>query len=185
MRVITPGGEGQVNCGLCDGGLSRELYWGSPSSVTRCPTGDVVRVPAKDLPVTLPDDATFDKPGNALDHHPTWKHVACPKCGGKAQRETDTMDTFVDSSWYFARFTDPWNEKAPTTPEVVNRMMPVDQYIGGVEHAILHLLYSRFFVRAMKKTGHIGMDEPRAGRFTQGLAVDATCQKAHGKYGWP
>ena len=85
--------------------------------------------------------STFDKPGNALDHHPTWKHVTCPQCGGKAQRETDTMDTFVDSSWYFARFTDPWNENAPTTPAVADRMMPVDQYIGGVEHAILHLLY--------------------------------------------
>ena len=138
-----------------------------------------------DLPVVLPEDATFDKPGNALDHHPTWKHVTCPKCGGKAQRETDTMDTFVDSSWYFARFTDPWNEKAPTTPAVANRMMPVDQYIGGVEHAILHLLYSRFFTRAMKATGHIGMDEPFAGMFTQGMVVHETYQKADGAYVTP
>ena len=138
-----------------------------------------------DLPVVLPEDATFDKPGNALDHHPTWKHVTCPKCGGKAQRETDTMDTFVDSSWYFARFTDPWNEKAPTTPDVANRMMPVDQYIGGVEHAILHLLYSRFFTRAMKATGHIGMDEPFAGMFTQGMVVHETYQKADGSYVTP
>ena len=138
-----------------------------------------------DLPVVLPEDVTFDKPGNALDHHPTWKHVTCPKCGGKAQRETDTMDTFVDSSWYFARFTDPWNEKAPTTPDVANRMMPVDQYIGGVEHAILHLLYSRFFTRAMKATGHIGMDEPFAGMFTQGMVVHETYQKADGSYVTP
>ena len=130
----------------------------------------------------LPEDATFDKPGNALDHHPTWKHVACPKCGGKAQRETDTMDTFVDSSWYFARFTDPWNDKAPTTLPVVNRMLPIDQYIGGVEHAILHLLYSRFFTRAMKMTGHAGLDEPFAGLFTQGMVVHETYQKADG--GW-
>jgi leucyl-tRNA synthetase len=145
----------------------------------------VVPVPDKDLPVVLPEDATFDRPGNALDHHPTWKHVTCPQCGGKAQRETDTMDTFVDSSWYFARFTDPWNERAPTTPAVADRMMPVDQYIGGVEHAILHLLYSRFFTRAMKATGHIGMDEPFAGMFTQGMVVHETYQKADGSYVTP
>src|SRR6185437_1641352 len=112
-------------------------------------------------------------------------HVTCPKCGGRASRETDTMDTFVDSSWYFARFTDPWNGKAPTTPAVVDRLMPVDQYIGGVEHAILHLLYSRFFVRAMKATGHIGMDEPFAGMFTQGMVVHETYQKADGTYVTP
>ena len=134
------------------------------------------------MPVVLPEDATFDKPGNALDHHPTWKHVTCPKCGGKAQRETDTMDTFVDSSWYFARFTDPWNEKAPTTRAVVDRLMPVDQYIGGVEHAILHLLYARFFTRAMKATGHIAFDEPFAGQYAQGMVVHETYRKADG--GW-
>jgi leucyl-tRNA synthetase len=137
------------------------------------------------LPVVLPEDVSFDKPGNALDHHPTWKHVNCPKCGGKAQRETDTMDTFVDSSWYFARFTDPWNENAPTTPAVANRMLPVDQYIGGVEHAILHLLYSRFFTRAMRATGHIGMDEPFAGMFTQGMVVHETYKKADGTWVMP
>ncbi|MGY3454667.1 leucyl-tRNA synthetase family protein [Bradyrhizobium sp. LM3.4] len=111
--------------------------------------------------------------------------MTCPQCGGKAQRETDTMDTFVDSSWYFARFTDPWNENAPTTPEVANRMLPVDQYIGGVEHAILHLLYSRFFTRAMKATGHIALDEPFAGMFTQGMVVHETYQKADGTYVQP
>ncbi len=142
-------------------------------------------VPDKDLPVVLPEDVSFDRPGNALDHHPTWKHVACPQCGGKAQRETDTMDTFVDSSWYFARFTDPWNENAPTTRSVVDRLMPVDQYIGGVEHAILHLLYSRFFIRAMKATDHISMDEPFAGMFTQGMVVHETYQKADGSYVTP
>jgi leucyl-tRNA synthetase len=145
----------------------------------------VVPVPDQDLPVVLPEDVSFDKPGNALDHHPTWKHVTCPQCGAKAVRETDTMDTFVDSSWYFARFTDPWNEAAPTTPPVANRMMPVDQYIGGVEHAILHLLYSRFFTRAMKATGHIGMDEPFAGMFTQGMVVHETYSKADGTYATP
>ena len=178
-------GKGATVYRLRDWGISRQRYWGCPIPVIHCPACDVVPVPDADLPVVLPEDVSFDKPGNALDHHPTWKHVACPKCGGKAQRETDTMDTFVDSSWYFARFTDPWNEKAPTTPDVANRMMPVDQYIGGVEHAILHLLYSRFFTRAMKATGHIGMDEPFAGMFTQGMVVHETYQKADGSYVTP
>ena len=178
-------GERQVNFRLRDWGISRQRYWGCPIPVIHCPKCDVVPVPDKDLPVTLPEDATFDKPGNALDHHPTWKHVTCPKCGGKALRETDTMDTFVDSSWYFARFTDPWNENAPTTPKIANRMMPVDQYIGGVEHAILHLLYSRFFTRAMKATGHIDMKEPFAGMFTQGMVVHETYQKPDGTFVTP
>jgi leucyl-tRNA synthetase len=178
-------GERQVNFRLRDWGISRQRYWGCPIPVIHCPKCDVVPVPDKDLPVVLPEDVSFDKPGNALDHHPTWKHVNCPQCGAKAVRETDTMDTFVDSSWYFARFTDPWNETAPTTPAVANRMMPVDQYIGGVEHAILHLLYSRFFTRAMKATGHIGMDEPFAGMFTQGMVVHETYQKADGSYVTP
>ncbi|WP_028348335.1 leucine--tRNA ligase [Bradyrhizobium murdochi] len=185
VRGNAPVGERKVNFRLRDWGISRQRYWGCPIPVIHCPKCDVVPVPDDQLPVTLPEDATFDRPGNALDHHPTWKHVTCPKCGGKAQRETDTMDTFVDSSWYFARFTDPWNEKAPTTPDVANRMMPVDQYIGGVEHAILHLLYSRFFARAMKATGHIGMDEPFAGMFTQGMVVHETYQKADGSYVTP
>jgi leucyl-tRNA synthetase len=185
MRGNAPVGERQVNFRLRDWGISRQRYWGCPIPVIHCPTCDVVPVPDSDLPVKLPEDATFDRPGNALDHHPTWKHVTCPKCGGKAQRETDTMDTFVDSSWYFARFTDPWNETSPTTPPVVNRMMPIDQYIGGVEHAILHLLYSRFFVRAMKATGHIAMDEPFAGMFTQGMVVHETYQKPDGTYVTP
>jgi len=185
LRGNAPVGERQVNFRLRDWGISRQRYWGCPIPVIHCPKCDVVPVPDKDLPVVLPEDATFDKPGNALDHHPTWKHVTCPQCGGKAQRETDTMDTFVDSSWYFARFTDPWNEKAPTTPDVANRMMPVDQYIGGVEHAILHLLYSRFFTRAMKATGHIDMKEPFAGMFTQGMVVHETYQKADGSYVTP
>ena len=185
MRGNMPVGERQVNFRLRDWGISRQRYWGCPIPVIHCPKCDVVPVPDADLPVVLPEDATFDRPGNALDHHPTWKHVTCPKCGGKAQRETDTMDTFVDSSWYFARFTDPWNERAPTTPAVADRMMPVDQYIGGVEHAILHLLYSRFFTRAMKATGHIGMDEPFAGMFTQGMVVHETYQKADGSYVTP
>jgi leucyl-tRNA synthetase len=180
-----PVAQRQVNFRLRDWGISRQRYWGCPIPIIHCAKCDVVPVPDKDLPVTLPEDVSFDKPGNALDHHPTWKYVTCPQCGGKAQRETDTMDTFVDSSWYFARFTDPWNDKAPTTLSVVNRMMPVNQYIGGVEHAILHLLYSRFFTRAMKATGHIGMDEPFAGMFTQGMVVHETYQRADGSYVTP
>jgi leucyl-tRNA synthetase len=185
LRGNMPVAERQVNFRLRDWGISRQRYWGCPIPVIHCPKCDVVPVPDADLPVTLPEDATFDKPGNALDHHPTWKHVNCPQCGGKAVRETDTMDTFVDSSWYFARFTDPWNEKTPTTRAVVDRLMPVDQYIGGVEHAILHLLYSRFFIRAMKATGHIDMVEPFAGMFTQGMVVHETYQKADGAYVTP
>lgn len=185
LRGNMPVAERQVNFRLRDWGISRQRYWGCPIPVIHCPKCDVVPVPDADLPVVLPEDVSFDKPGNALDHHPTWKHVTCPKCGGKAQRETDTMDTFVDSSWYFARFTDPWNEKAPTTLPIANRMLPIDQYIGGVEHAILHLLYSRFFTRAMKATGHINMDEPFAGMFTQGMVVHETYQKADGSWVTP
>src|SRR6195952_1952824 len=185
IRGNMPVAERQVDFPLGDWGIPRRGSWGCPIPVIHCPKCDVVPVPDKDLPVVLPEDVSFDKPGNALDHHPTWKHVACPQCGGKATRETDTMDTFVDSSWYFARFTDPWNENAPTTRPVADRLMPVDQYIGGVEHAILHLLYSRFFMRAMKATGHIGMDEPFAGMFTQGMVVHETYQKADGSYVTP
>jgi leucyl-tRNA synthetase len=142
----------------------------------------VVPVPKDQLPVVLPEDVSFDVPGNPLDRHPTWKHVDCPQCGGKARRETDTMDTFVDSSWYFARFTDPTLTDKPTDRTTVDHWLPVDQYIGGIEHAILHLLYSRFFTRAMKKAGHAGIDEPFAGLFTQGMVVHETYKDAGG--GW-
>jgi leucyl-tRNA synthetase len=181
-RGNEPVGERQVNFRLRDWGISRQRYWGCPIPVIHCPTCDVVPVPDKDLPVALPNDATFDKPGNALDHHPTWKHVTCPKCGGEAQRETDTMDTFVDSSWYFARFTNPWIEDAPTNRADVDAWLPVNQYIGGVEHAILHLLYSRFFTRAMKATGHAGLDEPFEGMFTQGMVVHEVYRKKDGTF---
>ena len=140
----------QVNFRLRDWGISRQRYWGCPIPVIHCEACGIVPVPEQDLPVKLPDDVDFDRPGNPLVRHPTWKHVACPKCGKPATRETDTMDTFVDSSWYFARFTDPWIATAPTDRRMVDAWLPVDQYIGGIEHAILHLLYSRFFTRAMK-----------------------------------
>ncbi|HEV3044690.1 MAG TPA: leucine--tRNA ligase [Roseiarcus sp.] len=177
-----PQGKRQVNYKLRDWGVSRQRYWGCPIPVIHCEACGVVPVPESDLPVELPPDVTFDAPGNPLDRHPTWKHVACPACGRPALRETDTMDTFVDSSWYFARFTDPHNQAAPTTPAIVNRWLPVDQYIGGVEHAILHLLYSRFFTRAMRRCGHVGMDEPFAGLFTQGMVVHETYRSRNGEW---
>ena len=171
-------GQRKVQYRLRDWLISRQRYWGCPIPVIHCDACGAVPVPADQLPVELPSDVTFDKPGNPLDHHPTWKHAACPQCGKDARRDTDTMDTFVDSSWYFARFTDPWNETAPTTLPVVDGpqgWLPVNQYIGGIEHAILHLLYSRFFVRAMKATGHVTtVEEPFEGLFTQGMVVHET-----------
>jgi leucyl-tRNA synthetase len=180
-----PVAQRQVNYRLRDWGISRQRYWGCPIPIIHCDACGVVPVPATDLPVTLPDDIDFDKPGNPLDRHPTWKHVACPQCGGAARRETDTMDTFVDSSWYFARFTDPWIADKPTDRAQVDRWLPVDQYIGGIEHAILHLLYSRFFTRAMRATGHSGIDEPFAGLFTQGMVVHETYRKKTGEWVTP
>ena len=174
-----------MNYRLRDWGISRQRYWGCPIPVIHCAKCGVVPVPEKDLPVTLPDDVSFDRPGNPLDHHPTWKNVTCPQCGGPARRETDTMDTFVNSSWYFERFTDPWIKTAPTDVPMVNAWMPVDQYIGGIEHAILHLLYSRFFTRAMKETGHVGLDEPFAGLFTQGMVVHETYRTKSGEWAAP
>jgi len=175
----TPRAERKVNFRLRDWGISRQRYWGCPIPVIHCDDCGVVPVPKTDLPVTLPPDVTFDKPGNPLDRHPTWRHVACPQCGKDARRETDTMDTFVDSSWYFTRFTAPW-EDGPTDPKAANHWLPVDQYIGGIEHAILHLLYSRFFTRAMKATGHVALDEPFKGLFTQGMVVHETYSRGEG-----
>jgi leucyl-tRNA synthetase len=179
-RGKRPVAQLQVNYRLRDWGISRQRYWGCPIPILHCASCGVVPVPEADLPVKLPDDVEFDRPGNPLDRHPTWKHVVCPRCGGKATRETDTMDTFVDSSWYFARFTDPWVESRPTERSVVDAWLPVDQYIGGIEHAILHLLYSRFFSRAMHATGHAGIDEPFAGLFTQGMVVHETYRTLSG-----
>jgi leucyl-tRNA synthetase len=176
-----PQGKVEVNYRLRDWGVSRQRYWGCPIPVIHCENCGAVPVPDKDLPVVLPEDVSFDRPGNPLDHHPTWKHVACPKCAGPATRETDTMDTFVDSSWYFARFTDP-HAATPTVPGIANTWLPVDQYIGGVEHAILHLLYSRFFTRAMKQTGHLNLEEPFKGLFTQGMVVHETYRDAAGDW---
>ncbi len=178
----SPQAKRQVNFKLRDWGISRQRYWGCPIPIIHCESCGVVPVPAKDLPVRLPDDVAFDQPGNPLERHPTWKHVACPQCGRAARRETDTMDTFVDSSWYFVRFTDPSNESAPADRSIANHWLPVDQYIGGIEHAILHLLYSRFFTRAMRKCGHLDLDEPFAGLFTQGMVVHETYRDKDGQW---
>ena len=174
-------GTRQVNFRLRDWGISRQRYWGCPIPMIHCPNCGAVPVPRADLPVTLPEDVSFDTPGNPLDRHATWKHTACPKCGGEAVRETDTFDTFVDSSWYYARFTglDP---NAPTDRAATDYWMSVDQYIGGIEHAILHLLYARFYARAMHRTGHLGTDEPFAGLFTQGMVCHETYRDADGNW---
>jgi len=175
-------GEGQVQYRLRDWGVSRQRYWGCPIPVIHCPSCGVVPLPREQLPLRLPEDVTFDHPGNPLAHHPTWKHTNCPSCGGAAERDTDTMDTFVDSSWYFARFCSPRSSDRPLDREAVDYWLPVDQYIGGIEHAILHLLYSRFFTRALKQTGHLGVEEPFAGLFTQGMIGHETYRDEEGRW---
>jgi leucyl-tRNA synthetase len=179
-------GMGVVQWRLRDWGVSRQRYWGCPIPVIHCEACGIVPVPKSDLPVRLPDDVDFSRPGNPLDHHPTWKHVACPRCAAPARRETDTSDTFVDSSWYFARFTAP-RHAVPTNRDAADAWLPVDQYIGGIEHAILHLLYSRFFTRAMRDTGHLGLPsgEPFAGLFTQGMVKHETYKGADGRWLYP
>ena len=177
-------GRGVTNWRLRDWGVSRQRYWGPPIPVIHCASCGVVPVPDADLPVRLPDDVTFDRPGNPLDHHPTWKHVACPTCGAPATRETDTFDVFVDSAWYFARFCSP-RADVPMRREAVDHWMPVDQYIGGIEHAILHLLYARFFTRALKDEGLLGIEEPFAGLFTQGMVTHASFRGEDGRWLYP
>jgi leucyl-tRNA synthetase len=172
-------GQGATIYRLRDWGVSRQRYWGCPIPVIHCAACGPVGVPAEQLPVELPRDVTFDTPGNPLDRHPTWKHTACPSCGGAAVRETDTLDTFVDSSWYFARFTDP-TASEPISRAAADKWLPVDQYIGGVEHAVLHLLYARFISRALSDAGLMSVREPFAGLFTQGMVIHETYRRADG-----
>ncbi|ENN90324.1 leucine--tRNA ligase [Bartonella bovis] len=174
-----PQGQRTVQFRLRDWGISRQRYWGCPIPMVHCATCGVVPVARTDLPVVLPDDVTFDKPGNPLARHEKWQEVACPSCGKLAKRETDTMDTFVDSSWYYARFIAP-RAKEPTDQKATAQWLPVKQYIGGIEHAILHLLYARFFMRAMKLVGHVSVDEPFEGLFTQGMVVHETYRDEQG-----
>ena len=174
-------GKGSTVFRLRDWGVSRQRYWGTPIPVVHCGACGVVPVPADQLPVLLPEDVSFDIPGNPLDRHPTWKHIACPGCGGAAQRETDTLDTFADSSWYFIRFASQPDDK-PFDREVAERWLPVGQYIGGVEHAILHLLYARFWTRALKHIGKLDIAEPFTGLFTQGMVTHATFKAADGRW---
>ncbi len=177
-------GERTVNFRLRDWGVSRQRYWGTPIPFVHCDDCGVVPVKSEDLPVKLPDDVSFDTPGNPLEHHPTWKNTSCPSCGKPARRETDTMDTFVDSSWYFLRFCTP-DADEPFDSETVDEWMPVNQYIGGVEHAILHLLYARFFTRALKKVGRTKIEEPFEGLFTQGMVNHVTYKDTDGEWVFP
>lgn len=174
-------GEGATVWRLRDWGVSRQRYWGTPIPIIHCERCGPVAVPRDQLPVVLPEDVTFDAPGNPLDRHPSWATADCPKCSGQARRETDTLDTFVDSSWYFIRFASQPAD-APFDQEVAERWMPVDQYIGGVEHAILHLLYARFWTRALHRIQRIAVEEPFRGLFTQGMVTHETYRAADGSW---
>ena len=170
---------------LKDWGISRQRYWGCPIPIIYREDGKVVLVPEKDLPVKLPEDIDFSKPGNPLENHPTWKYTKCSETGMKAIRETDTLDTFVDSSWYFLRFCSSNETKKPFNIEEINYWMPVDQYIGGVEHAILHLLYSRFFTLALQDEYKLKISEPFKNLFTQGMVCHPTYKNEKGQWVFP
>ncbi|WP_096703037.1 leucine--tRNA ligase [Magnetospirillum sp. 15-1] len=178
-------GERTINYRLRDWGVSRQRYWGCPIPIIHCESCGAVPVPAEQLPVRLPEDVTFDKPGNPLAHHPTWKDVDCPCCGKPARRETDTFDTFFESSWYFARYTSPDRDDVAFDRAAADYWMSVDQYIGGIEHAVLHLLYSRFFTRALKECGYLGVKEPFAGLLTQGMICHETYKSEDGAWLFP
>ncbi|MCC6926661.1 leucine--tRNA ligase [Novosphingobium sp.] len=188
-EVISRAEQGQWGHGttvwrLRDWGISRQRYWGTPIPFIHCADCGVVPVPKDQLPVVLPEDVDFQTPGNPLLRHPSWKHVDCPKCGGKAERETDTLDTFADSSWYFLRFASQPGDK-PFDPEVIKQWLPVEQYIGGIEHAILHLLYARFWTRALNHIGMIDVKEPFASLFTQGMVTHETYSRIDPANGAP
>ncbi|WP_428332387.1 leucine--tRNA ligase [Novosphingobium sp.] len=184
-RAETEGwGQGKTVWRLRDWGVSRQRYWGTPIPFVHCEVCGVVPVPKKQLPVILPDDVDFSVPGNPLARHPTWKHVDCPQCGHAARRETDTLDTFADSSWYFLRFASQPADR-PFDPAMIAQWLPVEQYIGGIEHAILHLLYARFWTRALAHIGLIDITEPFASLFTQGMVTHETYQRRNSDNGQP
>jgi leucyl-tRNA synthetase len=174
-------GKGKVQYRLRDWGVSRQRYWGTPIPIIHCGKCGPVPVPRDQLPVVLPEDVSFDKPGNPLDRHPSWGRVDCPSCGGPARRETDTLDTFVDSSWYFIRFASQPKDR-PFDRAEAEKWLPVGQYIGGVEHAILHLLYARFWTRALERIGRLGVKEPFKGLFTQGMVTHETLASPDGRW---
>ena len=174
-------GQGATVYRLRDWGVSRQKYWGCPIPIVYCDACGPQAVPEDQLPVILPDDVSFDRPGNPLLRHPTWRQTHCPNCGGEALRETDTLDTFVDSSWYFARFTDP-DAPEPINKTAADYWMPVDQYIGGIEHAVLHLLYARFVTRTLADAGRLSVKEPFAGLFTQGMVTHETYRRQNGDW---
>ena len=174
-------GEGTTVWRLRDWGVSRQRYWGTPIPIIHCDRCGAVPVPKDQLPVVLPEDVSFEVPGNPLERHPSWKHVACPKCGGASRRETDTLDTFVNSSWYFIRFASQPPDR-PFDKKEAESWLPVDQYIGGVEHAILHLLYARFWTRALQRLDRLDVAEPFAGLFTQGMVTHVTYQDSGGRW---
>ena len=178
-------GKSKITYRLKDWGVSRQRYWGCPIPIMYREDGKIILVPKKDLPITLPKDIDFNKPGNPLENHPTWKYTKCPETGMKAIRETDTLDTFVDSSWYFLRFCSPQENNKPFNIDEANYWMPVDQYIGGVEHAILHLLYSRFFTLALKNEFKLKVSEPFENLFTQGMVCHPTFKTKEGKWIFP
>jgi len=177
-------GERAITYRLRDWGVSRQRYWGCPIPIIHCEDCGPVAVPEQELPVTLPEDVSFEKPGNPLDHHPRWKHTPCPTCGKDATRETDTFDTFMESSWYFARYCCPGSEK-PLEKATLDPWLPVDTYVGGIEHAVLHLLYARFFTRALKACGYTDAEEPFKQLVTQGMVTHETYRDAQGRWYYP
>ncbi|HEY0627803.1 MAG TPA: leucine--tRNA ligase, partial [Sphingomicrobium sp.] len=181
-RAETAGwGQGKIQYRLRDWGVSRQRYWGTPIPVIHCDSCGPVGLPREQLPVVLPEDVSFDVPGNPLDRHPTWGKVDCPQCGGPGRRETDTLDTFVDSSWYFIRFASQPDDR-PFDRGEAEKWLPVGQYIGGVEHAILHLLYARFWTRALERMGKLSIAEPFKGLFTQGMVTHETYLSPDGRW---
>lgn len=177
-------GQRQINYRLRDWLVSRQRYWGCPIPIIYCESCGAVPVPKQDLPVRLPEDVTFEKPGNPLDHHPSWKHVNCPVCAKPSLRETDTLDTFFESSWYFMRYACSKAE-LPIDNKIVESWLPVDQYIGGIEHAVLHLLYARFFTKALRDCGYANIDEPFKNLMTQGMVCHATYKDNKGNWLYP